>query len=324
MMIKLKKAKILAAFMAFALFPATLGWSGYPVLDVSNLMENIESVYQYYQQIQNMIEQVQNTYKRIEQAANMVKNLNFDDLKNLGNRFANLGDNPFEVITAVHDSAHDITKSVNAKMNRIQNLKNELARKSIKFGNQQVSVADLCGVGEPGKNGLTFLEGGIEYTKKVAEKNAKAWSDGLSYKQKRAIWRHFGMSPQNFAMTQITKHNLETMVTESNIKGTADAIKKTMEQDEAEIAASKKLIEEAANTESMVALQKTAANQEAETTRAVKDMCRELNKFQGLMSYYVSERTIQRDHDARLEEKRKRNEEDKLRSKGIDAAADEI
>ena len=89
----------------------------FAVLDVANLMNSIEQLYQTYQQITHAIEQVQNTYQQIEQAAKQVMSMDWDNLSNLGDNFAGMAENPFEVITGVRNSAQDIVKEVNRKMN---------------------------------------------------------------------------------------------------------------------------------------------------------------------------------------------------------------
>ena len=139
----MKKIKVLILALAISFAGTSVFAQGYPVIDVANLMESIESVYQYYQQIQQTIEQVQNTYKQIEQAAQQMASMNWDDLKNLGDNFSGMGDNPFEVITGVRNSAQDITKAVNKNMNKINDFQDSLTKKSISFGGQQVSMADL-------------------------------------------------------------------------------------------------------------------------------------------------------------------------------------
>lgn len=199
---------------------------GYPVLDVANLMESIESVYQYYQQIQNTIEQVQNTYKQIEQAAQQMASMNWDDLKNLGDNFSGMGDNPFEVITGVRNSAQDITKAVNKNMNKINDFQDSLTKKSISFGGQNVSMADLCGAGDPGDNIFGFTKNAWDYTTDT-ENGAfsdavKAYTGKLSYRQKQAIMRKYGMSPKNYATLELANHELSELMKSSNIIGTID------------------------------------------------------------------------------------------------------
>lgn len=222
----MKKIRALLLALVLGVGGTSAFAQGYPVLDIANLMESIESVYQYYQQIQNTIEQVQNTYKQIEQAAQQMASMNWDDLKNLGDNFSGMGDNPFEVITGVRNSAQDITKAVNKNMNKINDFQDSLTKKSISFGGQNVSMADLCGAGDPGDNIFGFTKNAWDYTTDT-ENGAfsdvvKAYTGKLSYRQKQAIMRKYGMSPKNYATLELANHELSELMKSSNIIGTID------------------------------------------------------------------------------------------------------
>lgn len=286
---KLLAAAALAAFLSSEFYA-----TGYPVLDISNLMENIEGVYQYYIQVQNMIEQVQNTYQRIQQAAKMVQSINFDRLSKVGENFKDAASsgNPFEMITAVHDSAHDITKAVDGELSKVTNLRNALAAKSITFGGMKVSMADLCGAGEPGVNIGTFYQGAIEHTKKTAQKIGRNFTKKLTYKEKKDIWRHFGMSPENFAMLKATQYNLSKVSGESNLKGTGEGIKQIMTDIMKGNAMITKMIHENGDDSLKSAAQETTVAVNA-TNKAVGDLNTSVQGFQGLVSNYINMKTTE-------------------------------
>ena len=147
----MKKIKKIMVSMIFFITLSSLCFAQFAVLDAANLTNSIEQLYNTYQQIQHAIEQVQNTYKQIEQAAQQVASMNWNDLSNLGENFSGMAENPFEVITGVHKSAQDITKAVNDRMNDWNRLSDSLQRETISFGGMNVSIADLCGVGDPEK-----------------------------------------------------------------------------------------------------------------------------------------------------------------------------
>jgi conjugal transfer/entry exclusion protein len=50
---------------------------GYPVLDIANLMQAINTLYATYDQITATIEQVQNTYQQLQKQIEMVQNMDF-------------------------------------------------------------------------------------------------------------------------------------------------------------------------------------------------------------------------------------------------------
>lgn len=232
------KKKIKVAVFAFIfVFVGTKTFSqGMAVLDVANLLQAIDAAYQYYQQIQNTIEQVQNTYKQIEQAAQQVAGMNWDDLKNLGDNFSGLGDNPFEVVTGVHKSAQDITKAVNKNMNKINELQSSLTSKTISFGGVDVSMADLVGAGEPGNNVFGFAKNAWDYSTGEdgpLAQAAKGYENKLTYAQKKAIMRKYKMSPENYAKLQLSNYQLNNLVVKGGIMSTKEAQEEMLKEIEA-------------------------------------------------------------------------------------------
>lgn len=231
-----KKMKVAVFVFAFVFVGTKTFAQGMPVLDVANLLQAIDSAYQYYQQIQNTIEQVQNTYKQIEQAAQQVAGMNWDDLKNLGDNFSGLGDNPFEVITGVHKSAQDITKAVNKNMNKINELQSSLTSKTISFGGVDVSMADLVGAGEPGNNVFGFAQNAWDYSTSEdgpLAQAAKGYENKLTYAQKKAIMRKYKMSPENYAKLQLSNYQLNNLVVQGGIMSTEDAREEMLKEIEA-------------------------------------------------------------------------------------------
>ena len=247
--------KLRALFLALLLCAAggaeKVFAQGYPVIDVANLVQSIESVFQYYQQIQNTIEQVQNTYKQIEQAAQQMATFNFDDLKNLGDNYSSIdwAQNPFEVITATRNSAQDITQAVNKQMNKINALEDSLTNETISFGGMKVSIADLCGVGDSKKNIIGFTQNAWEYTTNMDDgpfaDMIKGWEGKLDYEQRKEIMRKYGMSPRNYALLEAGNVQLNKLVVESNIYSTEQGQKMLLAEIEGDQAALDALINNA-------------------------------------------------------------------------------
>lgn len=235
----MKKLKALFFTLFFMIGGFSVFAQGYPVMDVANLVQAIETAYQYYQQIQNTIEQVQNTYKQIEQAAQQMATINFDDLKNLGDNFSGMSDNPFEFITGVRNSAQDITKSVNKQMNKVNDLQDSLTKKSIKFGDVDFSVADLCGAGDPGKNIVGFTQNAWDVTVKAGQDAVAGYTGNLTYKQKQKIMKQYGMSPKNYATLELANYQLSEALKKSNLESTEEGISLTLQNVMAEAEALK-------------------------------------------------------------------------------------
>lgn len=223
---RMKKGFLLLCFMHFGQY---LFAQGYPVIDVANLLESIESAFQTYQQVQNTIQQIQNQYQQIQQSVTQMKNINFDDLKNLGENFNGLSENPLEAITAVRNSAQQITAAVNKNMNKVNRVKDALRKESISFGGMNVSIADLCGAGDSDKTVQGFTRNAFDHIQGVCEDIGKTYTEGLTPEEKIAIMRKYGMSPRNYATIKASEAQLNELVVNSNIEGTNAGIAQELE-----------------------------------------------------------------------------------------------
>ena len=60
---------------------------GYPVIDITAILGQIELTYQTYEQVMNTVEQVKAAYQRIQQACDAVKNFSLDDIKDAATKY---------------------------------------------------------------------------------------------------------------------------------------------------------------------------------------------------------------------------------------------
>lgn len=228
--VKTAKKKVICAIMLCFVLSGGAFAQGYPTFDAANLIQAIEKVYQGYQEIQHAIENVQNTYKRIEQAAQQMMAMDWSAFGNLGENFAGMKDNPFEVITGVRNSAQDITKAVNDNMNRVNRLQDELTREGIEYGGMKFSVADLCGAGDPQKDIAGFTKNAWQHSKDQIQEQADIWAGKLTYRQRRAIMRKYGMSPRNYATIRLSEAMLSDVVVSKCVAGSQTACKEAYEK----------------------------------------------------------------------------------------------
>lgn len=284
MTVVLRKSFISAAIL---LLLTKNAFAQFAVLDMANLVNSIEQLYQTYQQITHAIEQVQNTYQQIEQAAKQVMTMDWDNLSNLGDNFAGMAENPFEVITGVRNSTQDIVKEVNKKMNDWNRLSDMLTDETIKFGGMSVSVADLVGAGDPDKDASAFMDNAWTYISKTGERMADGYAGRLTAEQKQAIMRQYGMSPRNYAQLQFANYQLDNLITESNVKGTSQAIADASAQQLAKVDALKIMIQNTPEG-SLKASMETAAMIEVEALLQMQDMSRDLQRFMSMYSQYIS------------------------------------
>jgi len=313
----MKKIKKLIVSLILLMTLSSSCFAQFAVLDMANLSNAIQQMYQTYQQIQHAIEQVQNTYKQIEQAAQQVASMNWDDLSNLGDNFAGMAENPFEVITGVHKSAQDITKAVNDRMNDWNRLADSLQRETISFGGMNVSVADLCGFGDEEKNLAGFMNNAWENIEETADKMAAGYEGELTYEQKRAIMKKYGMSPRNYAKSQYANYQLNELVKEANVKGTAESMKATMEQQEAKVAALKQMIQNTPEG-SLKASMENAVMAEVQALAEMQNMSNQLQQVISMYSNYISAEK-RAELEKKVEEMKAREKAEKLtnQSKGF-------
>jgi conjugal transfer/entry exclusion protein len=74
-----KKGKIIFILVIFmAVFSGPLFAQGYPVIDIANLMQAINTLHATYDQITAAIEQALNTCQQLQKQIEMVKNMDWD------------------------------------------------------------------------------------------------------------------------------------------------------------------------------------------------------------------------------------------------------
>lgn len=285
---------------------STGAFAQFAVLDMANLVNGIEQLYQTYQQITHAIEQVQNTYQQIEQAAKQVMSMDWDKFKNLGENFDGMAENPFEVITGVRNSTQDIVREVNKKMNDWNRLSDMLTDETINFGGMSVSVADLVGAGDPGKDASSFMDNAWTYVSKTGERMAAGYTGKLTPEQKRAIMQQYGMSPRNYAQLQFANYQLDKMVRESNVMGTFEALRDTTEKQIASANALKVMIQSTPEG-SLKSAMEAAAMVEVETLLATQNVANNLQRYLSMYSQHLTAEKAT-EYQQRLEEMRKEEE----------------
>lgn len=187
---KRKFISFVAAITMFAFIPSTAFSTGYPVFDASNWLGTIDQLFQMYDMVQNTITQIENQYKSIQQAVERAKAIDWDNI-----RF----DGDFDIRNDIKDA----NKRVNRMLTQMRNIKETLTTPSINCGNVKYSIADLCGassidVGEGRKNLLTAVSDYRHYMTSTMKSAVASLEEGLNNDQKKAIWRKYGISPQNY------------------------------------------------------------------------------------------------------------------------------
>ncbi len=220
------KVAAVLAVMSFAGCGSVFA-TGTPVIDISNLMTAIEELYAVYDQINATIEQVQNTYQQLQ---TQIKNVESMDWDNLANSFSaenwseeggvkgaweNIGNFKTNMINA--------TSAINSNMNLLNDVKHTLENKTVTAMGKQYSVAGLFGIGQYGENNLMNLPASaLDYVKNVGEEIAKGYEGKLTYKEKQAIMKKWGLDPENYAYVKLVEEQVNDGITALCTKGSDD------------------------------------------------------------------------------------------------------
>ncbi len=204
--------KRIVVFLLSAVFAATAACpAGYPVFDIDGWLASLDQLYQTYDMVENTITQIENQYKQIQHAIEVAKGIDWENIK-------------FDGDFDIRNDIKNATKRVNRLLNQARNIKSAITTPSINCGNVKYSIADLCGATKP-ENGLwegrkNMLTAIGDYKNYISDNMKQALTnltEGLSDKEKKAIWRKYGISPQNYMMVN-TAHT-EVMNAANNILG---------------------------------------------------------------------------------------------------------
>ena len=201
--------------------------TGYPVLDISNLMNAIQQLYATYDQINTAIEQATNTYEQLKHQINNVSSMDWD---NLSNSFSAENWSSGDSVKGVWDNIGNFrtnminaTSAINSNLNLLNDVKHTLENKTVTAMGKQYSVAGLFGIGKYGKNNIMNLPASaLDYVKEAGKEIAKGYAGKLTYKEKQAIMQKYGLDPENYAYVKLVEEQANDLVTSIFTKGSED------------------------------------------------------------------------------------------------------
>jgi hypothetical protein len=203
----------------FAVSPLPLSAQGYPVLDIANLFQAIDTLYATYDHIAQTIEMVRNTYNQLQKQIEMVKNMNWSDI---GETFQNMDPTSLEGILAMRYQIDDVVYYVNRNMNLINAVEDTLTKKTINFGGKKYTFGGLFGFGQGSENTTIFdlPKNIVDYVDETAHETIKGYEGRLTYKQKEAIMRRHGLSPRNYAKLRLVEEQTNVLIKDMLTSGT--------------------------------------------------------------------------------------------------------
>jgi hypothetical protein len=206
-----------------AVLAGPLSAQGYPVVDIANLMQAINTLYATYDQITAAIEQVQNTYQQLQKQITMVANMDWD---RVGEQIGEMDLTSVEGILKFRHQIKDVTKLVNANMNLINNVQDTLNKKTIAFGGKRYSFGGLFGLGAGSEDTTIFdlPKNVADYVSETAGDLVAGYAGKLTYKQKEAIMRRTGLSPRNYAKIRLVEEQTNTLIKDMLTTGTNENV----------------------------------------------------------------------------------------------------
>jgi len=209
------------AFLLASRTPAMA--QGYPVLDVANLMQAINTLYATYDQITAAIEQVQNTYQQLQKQIDMVATM---DWEHIGDKFSEMDVTSVNGILNLRHQIKDVTKLINANMDLINNVQDTLTKKTISFGGKRYTFGGLFGFGRGSEETTLFdlPKNVVDYVSETASDVTAGYEGRLTYRQKEAIMRRTGLSPRNYAKVHLVEEQMNTLLKDMLTTGTDENV----------------------------------------------------------------------------------------------------
>ena len=212
------KRKFLSIIAGACLAITPISATGYPVFDVSGWLTAIDQLYQQYDMVMNTITQIENQYNMIQQNIERAKSIDWDNIK-------------FDGDFDIRNDIRDANKRVNRLLTSSRNIKSLMTSPSIQCGYGSYSLADLCGMNGAEHNFFAACTDTEKYMTDSMEYAVKAITEGLTTKQKRAIWAKYGIGPKNYIFVQQSVAQVKSAASKVMAKVTEEARNMKREED---------------------------------------------------------------------------------------------
>ena len=212
------KRKFLSIIAGACLAITPISATGYPVFDVSGWLTAIDQLYQQYDMVMNTITQIENQYNMIQQNIERAKSIDWDNIQ-------------FDGDFDIRNDIRDANKRVNRLLTSSRNIKSLMTSPSIQCGHGSYSLADLCGMNGAEHNFFAACTDTEKYMTDSMEYAVKAITEGLTTKQKRAIWAKYGIGPKNYIFVQQSVAQVKSAASKVMAKVTEEARNMKREED---------------------------------------------------------------------------------------------
>jgi prefoldin subunit 5 len=226
--------KLYCFVLAFAL-SANAAWAQFVVSDVLNiahLTQLISQVYATYDSIMATIEGVQNAYQQLEKQIKMLETVNWDDITNI-ERYKDMDFH--QGFLEFRNHYKDSIAAIDRNMTMVTNIFDTFDKKQIKFAGKNYTLGGLfgtpssAGYADRGTSFLDLPNNAWGFVKESAKEGAAGYAGKLTPKQREAIMRKYGMSPQNYYNVRLVEQEIDNVV-DQLFTWTPEGLKKTIER----------------------------------------------------------------------------------------------
>ena len=186
------RAAVLCVVLSVAGCIQAFAFGGELVFDGANWLKNIEELYATYDMVTNALHQLENQYKQIQMAVDSAKGIDWSNVQ---------WDGDFDI----RDDIKNANKRVNRLLTNVRIIEESLTEPSIKIGNANFSIQDLCcASGKDGANITDAWNASKDFVSQSMRKICDTAVHNMSPEEKKAIWAKFGISPSNYKYVSIT------------------------------------------------------------------------------------------------------------------------
>lgn len=212
------KKKLLAVLSGVLLATSNIHATGYPVFDITGWLTAIDQLYSQYDMVMNTITTIENQYQQIQQAVERAKSIDWENIS-------------FDGDFDIRNDIRDANRRVNSLLTQSRRIKETLTIQSIDCGNgNKYSLADLCGMGESGKNFFTAVTDTGNFMTSNMRSTVKNIEEGLTPRQRQAIWSKYGISPRNYIFASQSAEKVKSSASKVLAKATEQAIQLKREE----------------------------------------------------------------------------------------------
>lgn len=184
---------------------------GSETFDPAGWLKMIDELGQMYDLITYNITQIENQYKQIENYVNAAKGIDWSNIE-------------FDGDFDIRNDIKDANKKINKLITQARNIRDTLEKPSINCGTKKYSIKDLVGGNGYDNNIFAAVDTMKTYMTTEMESAIDGMVNGLTDKEKKAIWNKYGISPKNYLFIQQSMNQIKSASGDAIGKAAQDAL----------------------------------------------------------------------------------------------------